>query len=279
MSRCIFRFCQKDFARSGGMAREKSKNQKSYAKKIMKRSIYWFIVLVGVLMVSCGKSKENTTTDNTMSELEEFVKEYNYMCPYSNAAGVVKSVTLVDKNVIIQTEVGESGEDYFNAMRQNEETVKNLFLIAGRYGEPETGMRKLFSLISEVKGGIVLEYQSAISHESCKITLDSNEISAAVKAGKSTALELLNTLIDWFDIGGATEMLPGLNFEKMSIEDNYLVLQISYDESQIDLYQSISSVKGAFYDEARSANLGIKYIFQNSKTGKKKVVTVEHAEL
>lgn len=246
----------------------------------MKKSFYWIIVLVvGVLTASCGKSKENTTTDNTMSELEEFVKECNYMCPYPNAAGVVKSVTLVDKNVIFQTEVGESGEDYFNAMRQNEETVKNLFLIAGRYGEPETGMRKLFSLISEVKGGIVLEYQSAISHESCKITLDSNEISAAVKAGKSTALELLNTLIDWFDIGGATEMLPGLIFEKMSIEDNYLIVQTSYDESQIDLYQSISSVKGAFYDEARSANLGIKYIFQNSKTGKKKVVTVEHAEL
>ena len=58
----------------------------------MKKTFYWIIVLVvGVLMASCGKSKENTTADNKMSELEEFVKEYNYMCPYSNAAGVANS--------------------------------------------------------------------------------------------------------------------------------------------------------------------------------------------
>lgn len=245
----------------------------------MKRTFYLIIVLVGVVMASCGKSKENTTPDNTMSELEEFVKGLNDMCPYPSTEGVVESVTLMDNNVIFKAEVKESGEDYFNAMRQNEEAVKNLFLIAGRYADSETGMRELFSLISENKCGIVLEYQSVISHESCKITLNSNEISAAVKAGKSTALELLNALIDWFDIGGTGEMLPGLNFEKMSIEDNYLVLQISYDDSQIDLDQSISSVKGAFYDEAKSANLGIKYMFQNRKTGKKKVVTVEHGEL
>lgn len=140
-------------------------------------------------------------------------------------------------------------------------------------------MQKLFSLISEAKGAIVLEYKSAISHESCKITLNSDEISAAVKAGNSTALELLNAMIDWYNIGGVCEILPGLNFEKMSIEDNYLVVQTSYDESQIDLDQSKSSIQGAFYNEAKSANLGIKYIFQNSKTGKKEVITVEHAEL
>ena len=134
-------------------------------------------------------------------------------------------------------------------------------------------------MISEAKGGLVLEYKSATSQEICKFTFDTNEISDAVKAGNSTALELLNALIDWFAIGGTSEMLPGLYFEKMSIDNNYLVVQTSYDESKIDLDQSISSMRGAFYDEAKSANLGIKYIFKNSKTGKEKVITVEHDEL
>ena len=238
---------------------------------------------------SYDRSRTNSAyTDKIMSkrELRTFIDTINNSAPYGDCFGQVNSFQFEDGNVVVHISIEDESVNRVEAIKSNEEKVADAYMTI--YSYPYGFQRSLLEMITEAGCGMTFDFRGLDTNDSCKINVAAYKVKEAVngKAVKDMDFilaenELLNTRIE--NTGQDSY------FKKVVIEGDYRVYYYQSEDYVISYLNSIKEQrKKEILDLYKSDNgddvlkksgLGMKFVFQNIRSSKKCVITIENNEL
>lgn len=193
-------------------------------QKIM--SQFGLILTIALMFASCSKSK-----------LQLQIELANRQCPISmGTMGEMTSITYEDDNVTFSCEINE---EFINIdkIKENADLIKEnaIVTLMNSTGDIKT----LIDELEKAGAGLALKYKGKQSGKEFSITFTPEEIASAGKVQEEDKdpMELLNAQIDAANLQCPIEAAQGMEIESISVEGDFVVYNVTTDESIYSIEQ------------------------------------------
>lgn len=254
------------------------KQKKSFITMVM-------CFFVAILMVSCQDSK-----------LKQIVEQLNQECPMSmGEAGEFTSVQYEDGNVVMNYTINEDYLD-IDALNKNKDVLKDYGTTFIQNATGDT--KELIDALSKEGAGWTIRFKGQTSGKTVSLTLSRNDILNASKVDvkDKDPLSIIEGVIRLTNAQMPEDIEEGLTITEVSLEDRYVVYNVSCDESIISiraLRENTQELKSEilgnfdmsnmaiakFIQNCKKANVGIAYRYIGNDSGKSCLIKIPVSEL